>query len=203
MDRDAAVRAELIRAAKVLADYDCLPATDGNLSARLDGKRIVITRTCIEKRTLAESDLVEVQLTDESPAGVSSEWPMHSIIYSARSDVNCILHVHSPGLTAFAAAHKLPDMAILTEAAMAIGEIAFVPYAKPGSDDMGTKLLAASPSATVYVLANHGALAVGQTITEALHRLERAEFLARTELSVKTLGGAVQLSDPEMQGLHP
>ena len=194
-------RNELIRAAKVLAEFDCLPATDGNLSARLSDSRILLTKTGIEKRTLSASGLVEVDLTDDSPQEVTSEWPMHRLIYRNRTDVNCILHVHSPGLTAFAAARKLPDMKLLTEAAMAIGEMALVPYAQPGTDEMGTKLLDKSATASVYLLSNHGALSVGTTVTEALHRLERAEFLARVELSAKLLGGAVSLKPDELSGL--
>ncbi|MBU0690890.1 class II aldolase/adducin family protein [bacterium] len=197
------VMEELLRAAKVLADFDCLPATDGNFSARLARQQILITRSGIEKRTLTEAGFVTADLSDESPAGVSSEWPMHKIIYLGRSDVNCILHVHSPGLTAFAAAHKLPDMSILTEAAMAIGEIALVPYAQPGSEEMGLKLLDASSTASVYLLSNHGALSVGGTVTEALHRLERAEFLARVELSAAAIGGGVPLPQQDLKGLIP
>ncbi len=195
------VREELLRAAKVLGKLDCLPATDGNLSARIDDNKILLTRTLIEKRSLSNDGLVVVDLDSKSLPNVSSEWPMHKQIYRNRPEVNSILHVHSPGLTAFAAAHLLPNLALLAEAVMTIGEIVQVPFTKPGSEKMGENLLIASPSANVYLLSNHGALAVGTTVTETLHRLERAEFLARTELSAQSLGGGVPLSQHEIEGL--
>jgi L-fuculose-phosphate aldolase len=194
-------RDELIRAAFVLSGQNCLPATDGNLSARLDSERVLLTRTGIEKRDLQAEDLLIAYLNDETPDGASSEWPMHRSIYRQRSDINCILHVHSPGLTTFAAAHKIPNVNLLAEAAMTIGEIALVPFAKPGTNLMGVNLLAASESASVYVLSNHGAVAVGKTVREALHTLERAEFLARIELSSHAIGGGVALSESELSGL--
>jgi L-fuculose-phosphate aldolase len=196
------VKEELLRAAKVLADTNCLPATDGNFSARLDNHGILLTRAGVEKRTLSDEGLIIVKLEDVSPAGASSEWPMHKAIYLSRPDVNCILHVHAPGLTTFAAAHKTPNTALLAEAVMTIGEIALVPFTKPGGDQMGERLLKTSSTASVYLLSNHGALSVGGTVAEALHRLERAEFLARIELSAQSIGGAIPLQQKDLEELN-
>jgi len=195
-------RQELLRAAKILGNLACLTATDGNLSTRVDKDQILITRTAIEKRTLTENGLLLVDLANDSPEGVSSEWPMHQIIYRSRPEINSILHVHSPALTAFAAARKLPDTALLTEAEMAIGEIALVPFASPGSVRMGTNLITASSTASVYLLSNHGALSVGSSVTDALHRLERAELLAGVQLSTESIGGAHPLNEQEIQSLN-
>jgi L-fuculose-phosphate aldolase len=195
------LRDELIRAAFVLSGQNCLPATDGNLSARMDADRVLLTRTGVEKRDLQAEDLLIADLNDESPAGASSEWPMHRLIYQQRPEVNCILHVHSPYLTAFAAAHRIPNRYLLAEAAMTIGKIALVAFTKPGTEHMGSNLLAASQTASVYILSNHGAVAVGNTVRETLYILERAEFLARVEISAHAIGGGVALSESERHGL--
>jgi L-fuculose-phosphate aldolase len=195
------LRDELIKAVSVLGDAGCLPATDGNFSVRIDKASVWLTRSGIEKRELLRADLLEVAIGDPPPPQASSEWPLHRIVYQERREVNCILHVHSPGLTAFAVAHRIPDISLLAETALTIGEIALVPYAKPGTDEVGESLLDTSKTATIYLLSNHGALAVGSTITEALHRLERAEFLAKTELAARALGELRQLTRDQISEL--
>lgn len=180
---------ELIRSAAVLNSLHCLPATDGNLSARLDSATILITKSGIEKRSLAESSFMVMSLSEIKPADASSEWPMHRAIYEARPDVNCVLHAHPPYLSSFTVSDRIPNARLLAETEWLIGRIARVPFAAPGSEELAEALLSADPAAAVYLLSNHGALSVGASIVEALHRMERAEFLAQVEIQAAGLGG--------------
>jgi L-fuculose-phosphate aldolase len=188
---------ELCRAARVLALGNCLPATDGNLSARLNSDLVLVTRSRVEKRLLSASDLVQASLSDVQPKEVSSEWAMHRGVYLARGDVSCVLHVHAPALTAFAVARRIPRPRLLAEAMTEIGQIVLVPFVMPGSESVADVMLSASQMANLYLLANHGAVAFGSSISDALHRLERAEFLARVELHALSLGTPTALSDDE------
>jgi L-fuculose-phosphate aldolase len=178
-----------------------LPATDGNLSIRLTANRILITKSQIEKSNLTRDDLLELDLSDDNPRGASSEWPMHQTLYAKRSDINCILHVHSPYLTAFACAHRIPSASLLAESAMEKSPIILVPYWKPGSVELARSLIEADQSASVYLLANHGVVAVGANVHDALHRLERAEFLAKVECLASVLGGGQALTAEQMREL--
>jgi len=182
---------ELIRSAEVLNSLHCLPATDGNLSARLDADTVLITTSGIEKRLLSESSFVVARLSESRPAVASSEWPMHRSLYKTRPDVNCVLHAHPPYLTSFAVTDFVPDTHLLAETELLIGRIVRVPFVPPGSAALADALLTADPAAAVYLLSNHGALSVGGSITEALHRMERAEFLARVQIQAACLGGGV------------
>lgn len=189
---------ELQQAARVLHELQSLPATDGNLSARLTSGIILITRSQIEKRVLKEGDILEVNLTEVTPKGVSSEWPMHQVLYEANADTNAVLHVHAPYLTAFAAARRAPNRAFLAEACAEIGIISVIDYRAPGTCELAEALKAADHRTGVYLLSNHGAVAVGKTVSHALHRLERAEFLARIEWIAASLGGGVPISASEI-----
>jgi L-fuculose-phosphate aldolase len=191
---DAILIRDLVRAAAVLTKAGCLTATDGNFSARLSQDRALVTRSGVEKRNLCEGDLVQVEIADLSPASGSSEWPLHRALYLGRPEVACVLHVHAPYLTTFAVAHRVPEIRLLSEAVMTVPEIVLIPYFSPGSQQLGDSLLHESRSASVYLLANHGCVAVGKTVTETLHRLERAEFLARIEYQCLALGGGVPLT---------
>jgi ribulose-5-phosphate 4-epimerase/fuculose-1-phosphate aldolase len=88
---------------------------------------------------------------------------------------------------------------LLTEACAFVGPIALVDYRPPGSEELARAVLAAGTDAGVYLLSNHGAVAVGVSVREALHRLERAEFLAHVEWLAAALGGGVPLSADEIR----
>ncbi len=192
---------ELLRAAARLTEMGFLPATDGNLSVRLDNDRVLLTASGIEKRELDESALIELALESNDHGRASSEWSMHRELYRQRPDVRAVLHVHSPFLTTFAAAHRIPSVTLLAESLAELGELALVPFCKPGSRELAESLLKNSPRASVYLLSNHGAVAVGASVREALHRLERAEFLARIEWQCRALGGGVPLSEAQIADL--
>jgi L-fuculose-phosphate aldolase len=193
---------ELLHAARVLDRAGFLPACDGNLSARADEKHILITRSSVEKRALTEVDFVTLSLDCESAPGASSEWPMHRALYRARGDVNSVIHVHSPCLTAFACAHRAPSVNLLAESCALVGPIVLVDYRPPGSEELAQALLSADANTGVYLLANHGAVAVGASVREALYRLERAEFLAHVEWLAAALGGGVPLNAASIRELQ-
>jgi L-fuculose-phosphate aldolase len=180
---------------------ELLPATDGNLSVRHGEDRVLLTASGIAKRDLDESALVELELASEAHGCASSEWLMHRALYRARPEIHAVLHVHSPFLTTFAATHRVPTVALLAEAYVELGEIVLVPFCRPGSRALGEALLQTSAQASLYLLANHGAVAVGANVREALHRLERAEFLARVEWQCAALGGGVPLNAAQVADL--
>jgi L-fuculose-phosphate aldolase len=197
---------QLIDAAEVLDRLGCLNATDGNMSSRLEDDRVLITRSGISKRRMNRDALVIASLDDAKPCDVSSEWPMHRSLYQSRPDVNCVLHVHAPYMTAFAVGRRIPDIRLLAEGALTVGEIVYVPFVIPGTNAVGTEMIRVSATAGVYLLANHGVVAVGSSVEDALYRMERAEFLAKIELHARMMGETTPIPDAlikQMTGERP
>lgn len=111
-------RKELLHFGKLLHENGYVDATDGNLSVRLDGQSLLVTRTSVSKGTMRLQDLIVVDMEGRNLAGrgrVTSEIAMHLQIYRTRSDVNAVVHAHRTGTfakctrsrTAFS---ELPDM---------------------------------------------------------------------------------------------
>jgi L-fuculose-phosphate aldolase len=198
----AKIARDLIHIGRKLAGHGWLPATDGNLSARTGVDRVLLTAAGVEKSELTEEMLVELGVQDLNPGRGSTEWLVHRTLYGSRPDVQAVLHVHSPFLTAFAAAHRIPQNSILAEASVAIGKIVLVNYETPGTPALAHALRLAGIDASIFLLANHGAVAVGTGIREAYHRLVRAEFLAEVEWRTDALGGARPLSAEQITELQ-
>jgi len=188
----AALAHDLMRAGRVLEHRGMIVASEGNLSARITPDRILITRRGRRKGDLTTRDFVDLSLTEpldsQARAAASTEHRMHLAAYAARVDIEALVHAHPVGLSAFAVRGEAPNLRALDEARDMIHALAVVPYAPSGTDTLaravGQALIgtAGVPGCDVLILRNHGALAVGGSVEEALARLEIAEHLAMTLL---------------------
>ena len=94
---------DIIKFGKLLYDKDLTSATSGNISCKC-GDKIFITSTGSALGLLQDDDVVEIDFNgNEIKNGkkASSEKFLHIEIYKMRSDVNAIIHCHSPFSTAF------------------------------------------------------------------------------------------------------
>src|SRR5688572_19223213 len=182
---------ELVRAGKILERRGMIMATEGNLSARIGGDRVLITRRGRRKGDLTPRDFVELSVVEPRESAVRSaasrDHRVHLAAYALRRDVEAIVHAHPVSLTAYALRGHAPDLSRIDEARAAFGHVGFVRYHPAGSDDLAEAIgLALDPTGVpppgVLVLQNHGALAVGANMEEAICRLEIAEHLAASLL---------------------
>jgi len=177
MDRE--LQYELVEACRRLSGLGMMPASDGNASLRSDDESMIITPSGVRKEQLKPQDLVEVDINaEEAGRTASSEWRMHANLYKARTETNAIVHVHPVYLTAFGIRAEIPDSSVLHETAATIGEIALIDSEEPGTQTFADQVVRDLGNSNVGILKNHGAIAVGESLEEALFRMERAEHLA-------------------------
>lgn len=90
---------QLIDAGKRLDQRGWVPATSGNLSARLPDGRIVMTVSGKHKGMLEPEDLMLVDAQGQSLDGrrPSAETLLHAQIYQRHPKVGSVLHPHSQG----------------------------------------------------------------------------------------------------------
>ena len=156
--------------------------TSGNLSVRTD-RGMLITPTSVRYETLSPEDIVHLRPDGavlEGRFAPSSEWRMHAEIYARFPAVGAIVHTHSPHATAFAAAFLG-------------GEVPCAAYAPAGTREVGLRCCEVLSGRGGCLMANHGALAVGRDLDEALLRAEYIEDSAKITLLSMQLGGPVPL----------
>lgn len=103
--------AQIIEIANEIYDKGLVSGKAGNISARFKGENgdiVAITPTLKSLSNLKEEDIVLVDLNGNTltKGKPSSEVNMHLEIYKRRSDVNGIVHTHSPYATGFAHSSK-------------------------------------------------------------------------------------------------
>ncbi|MDR2407524.1 MAG: class II aldolase/adducin family protein [Bacteroidales bacterium] len=148
-----------------------LTATNGNFSVCIPGKKeILITPTSLQYDLLTSEDIVRISFDGqvlEGSRSPSSEWRMHVAIYN-NLGVMAVLHTHSPYATALSVA-RVNIPVILDEMSIWFnGEIGVADYTKPGTTEVGLSALPFLKSSHACLLANHGTLAAGADVQEAL-----------------------------------
>jgi L-fuculose-phosphate aldolase len=175
------LRRAIVAACGVLSRTGLSPGKSGNISARIDGG-ILITPTGVPYHKVRARDLV-VMRADASVLArqliPSSEWPFHLAIYAARADALAIVHTHSPHATSLACLSRgIPAFHYMV--AVAGGDrIDCAPYATFGTEELARNAVAALGSERrACLLSNHGQIAIGETVEDALTLAEEVETLA-------------------------
>ena len=174
--------------------------TSGNVSARWEGG-MLITPTGVVYEDLLPDDVVFVA-ADGTPAegalNPSSEWPFHLTAYDARPDAGAVVHCHSLNATALACAHKsIPAFHYMV--AVAGGDnIPLARYATYGSEELAVNVGEALSDRKACLMANHGQIACGATLQDALHLAAQVEDLAAQYLKTMEAGTPQLLDDEEM-----
>jgi L-fuculose-phosphate aldolase len=179
-------------------------SNDGNMSARLDAKHILITPTGISKGFMKTADMIIVDMSGKVVGGrkkPSSEIFMHLQVYKERPDVNGICHAHPPYATGFAVAGIPLDQYVLPEVIITLGSIPLVPYGTTGTEEFYRPLLPLLQGYDAFLLANHGALTVGTDIFDAYYKMETLEHFAQIMFIAHRLGNIVKLNDEQIQKL--
>jgi L-fuculose-phosphate aldolase len=198
------LKKNIIEAGKRAYARGYVASNDGNISARIDKKYVLITRTGISKGFMKASDLIVVDMHGKIISGKrnpSSEIQVHLQIYKERADVNSVCHLHPPYATGFSVAGIPLDQDGLSEVIISLGNIPLVPYGTPGTEDFYKPLLPLLQRYDAFLLANHGALAVGTDVFNAYFKMETLEHYAHILFIAKQLGNVNTLNAEQVQKL--
>lgn len=195
------LRKELIKYGTIAGSKGYSPGISGNISARCND-RIIITASGSANGFLSEDDFSIIDLDGNFIEGnpkPSSERFLHVEFYKKRPDINSVFHMHSPYLTAFAAAGCALEEKVSPEIIYCFKEIPLAPYAIPGSQELVDKTSILFKDYDIVLMQNHGVVAGANTIKQVYLNIELAEEYAKTILFTKLLGGAKILTSEEVE----
>jgi L-fuculose-phosphate aldolase len=204
--RDFKAVKDIVEICQRLHTKNMLAAADGNVSFRVSDDYILITPTMLNKAFMKPSDISVITLDNRIVSGKpSSERQMHLEVYKKCPKAKAVVHAHPPFAIAWSVA--FPDLKelpseCLSEVILAVGKIPIIPYARPGTGQMGQNLTPFLPSSRVMILARHGALSWGEDLNEAYNGMERLEHSATILHFAQTLGGLSKLPTEEIAVLR-
>ncbi len=130
----------------------------------------------------------------------TTEAVMHLEVYRARSDVNAVVHTHSPFATTFAALRE-PVPAVHYILAKAAATVHVTPYERYGTPEIAAACVTTLEDDQGVLLANHGVVAVGVDLGSALAVAEAIEYTAEITWRARAIGKPVVLDEEEMAGV--
>jgi L-fuculose-phosphate aldolase len=199
------LRGEIVEAGRRLYARAYVASNDGNISARLDDKRLLTTPKSVSKGFMTPDMMVVVDYDGKKVAGdrdPSSELPMHLEIYRNRADVNAVVHAHPPIATGFAVAGIPLTRAVLAEVVTTLGSIPIAEYGTPSTAELPEAVRKYIKAHDGLLLANHGAVTCCRTVMTAYYKMETIEHFAKISLVARLLGREHLFSRDEVERLQ-
>jgi L-fuculose-phosphate aldolase len=199
------LRAAIVEVGRRLYARGYTASNDGNISARLDAGRLLMTPKSVCKGFMTPEMMCITDLDGKKLAGErdpSSEMQMHLEVYRQRPDANAVVHAHPPIATGFAVAGIPLDRAVLAEVVTTLGSVPIAEYATPSTKELPEAVRKYVKAHDGMLLANHGALTLGADLFSAYYKMETIEHFAKISLVARLLGGERLLSREEVDRLQ-
>jgi L-fuculose-phosphate aldolase len=191
----------LAAAARALAAEGLVRGTSGNLSLRA-GDLIAVTPTGAQLAELQASEVVVVDRDGcvlDGALAPTSELGLHLALY-ARYDCGAVVHTHAPVATALACVlDELP--VVHYEQLLLGGAVRVAPYRTFGSPELAAVAADALDGRTAALLANHGTIAHGATLDDALRATRLLEWVSEVYWRSAAIGTPRTLDDTQIQAV--
>src|SRR3954462_9529318 len=202
---EQSLREQIVEVGRRLYARGYTASNDGNISVRLDERRLLMTPKSVCKGFMSTDMMCITDLSGKKLAGdrnPSSEMQMHLEVYRQRPDVQAVVHAHPPIATAFAVAGIPLDRAVLAEVVTTLGSVPIAEYATPSTKELPEAVRKYVKAHDGMLLANHGALTLGADLFAAYYKMETIEHFANISFIARMLGGERLLSRDEVMRLQ-
>ena len=194
-----ALRNAAVAAVRKLDTLGMNRGSTGNLSVRC-GLGMLITPTGMGAEELRPQDLVwrgwdGTLRGDWQP---SSEWHFHQAVYLARPDLQAVVHTHSTHAAALACLRReLPAFHYMVAVAGG-NNVPCVPYHLFGSEALSNAVATAFINRQACLMANHGLVAGGATLAQAMKVTQEIEALCEVYLKALAVAEPTVLDAAQM-----
>ena len=193
------LRREVIKTCLKMNAEGINQGTSGNVSVRSD-EGFLITASGISYEKMKPAHVIEMDIEGNYRGDYlpSTEWRMHMDIFRARPEAKAIVHVHSPYATALACLRK--DVPAFHYMIGVTGgtSLRVSDYAEFGTQALSDTMLKALEGRTACLLANHGQICFGPTLSKALWLAGEIEALCQQYWAACLAGKPVVLDEAQM-----
>lgn len=204
MTTEADARQDIIAACLEMNANGLNQGTSGNISIR-HGTRMLISPSAVPYDKLTPDMIASMELSEEmsgtweGPMKPSTEWRIHWQLLKERPDITAVVHAHPTYCTTLAILRKNIPACHYMIAAFGGMDVRCAGYHTFGSPELADMVVEAMEGRTACLLANHGMVAGGKGIEQAMWRAIELETLARQYYLASQLGDPVILSDEQME----
>jgi ribulose-5-phosphate 4-epimerase/fuculose-1-phosphate aldolase len=181
---EAQLRQQMADLGRILDRQGLCPGTSGNLSVKL-GDDVLMSPTNSRLGLLRPGRISHLAADGHHIAGdkPSKEVVVHQALYQARPHVGAVVHLHAPWSMALACLDDLDPADVIPPLTpyyvMRIGKLPLVPYCRPGDPALAEAVGTKAAESHALLLAQHGLIAGGRDLVDAVANAEELEATAR------------------------
>ena len=169
----------------------------GNISVR-HGDAMLLTPSATPYDRMRPEQIAVMPIAGAAPDAVgptkpSSEWQLHRDLLRARPDIGALVHAHAPHCTALSIARRGIPPCHYMVATFGGEDVRCSRYETFGTASLSEVVVDAMRDRFACLMANHGLIAAGADLDQAMWRATELEALAHQYLLSVAAGGAVLL----------
>src|SRR3954468_22054296 len=185
------IREEIAELGKSLFDRGLAHGSAGNISVKLSDGTWLLTPT---NSCLGRLDPAKISKLDGNGKLINGDPPskeafLHLAMYQERAKSGAVVHLHSLHAVAVScladvnASDVFPPLTAY--AIMQVGKLALVPYYPPGDQSLAGAVRKLAGKHHAVLLANHGPVVAGSSLTAAVNAIEELEQTAQLMLLLR------------------
>lgn len=184
MGTEKDTRKDIVEACRQMNANGINQGTSGNISIRYKD-RMLISPSAVPYNEMKPSMIASMDLSGqlneswEGPMKPSTEWRFHWLLMKGRADISAIVHAHPTYCTTLAILRKPIPSCHYMIAVFGGTDVRCADYATFGTLQLADNVLKSMKDRTACLLANHGMVAVGSGIEQAMWRAVELETIAR------------------------
>ena len=179
---------ELIETARKMETYNLVKMSGGNVSLKVSDNLVLVTPSAMPYDAMVVDDIAVVDLKGNIVEGKrrpTSDLKAILYILNNMHSVNAVIHTHQPCASAFSLIEdKLPVIST-TMVDEVKGAVNVAPFTISSDEGMGIQTVKYAGDALCVILKNHGIMAYGKSLEQAL---SAAVYLEETcDIYLKTV----------------
>lgn len=195
-------RQEIVDYGKKMSSAGLSKGTSGNISAYdPESGYMAISPSGLDYFETAAEDIVILDLDGNIVEGCrkpSSEHALHATIYKLHPDARGVVHAHSTYCTTFACLKQSIEAVHYLLAGAETFRIPCADYATYGTEELAEKVSEVNGEGLAMLLANHGMVAYGPSLSKAFNVAENVEWVAEIQWRTMCVGKPAILSKAEI-----
>ncbi|MGP9568969.1 3-oxo-tetronate 4-phosphate decarboxylase [Halomonas sp. AOP5-B2-8] len=186
------IRDDIVRLSRSLFERGLTFGASGNISVRLDDGWLM-TPTGVSMGNLNPARLSRLDNTGTHIGGdaPTKEAFLHMAMYDERPQARAIVHLHSTHSVAVSCLSNIDHSDVLPPLTayyvMRVGILPLIPYFPPGDLDLALAVREMAGRHHAVLLANHGPVVAGKSLSDAVYAMEELEETAKLFLALQAM----------------
>ncbi len=190
MTTESQIREQICQFGKSLYDRGLTPGSSGNISVRLDdGWLMTPTNACLGRLDPARLSKLDEKGNLTSGDPMTKESFLHIAMYDQRPDAQAVVHLHSIHSVAVSCLADVDRTNVIPPITayyvMRVGTLPLVPYYRPGDKALAEAVRGFAGKHHAVLLANHGPVVAGSSLSAAVYAIEELEETAKLYLMLQ------------------